>query len=107
MAAVTIARQIVTLSKPRIVAMLVFTAVCGLWKASDGAPGTAELTVVIVAGILAAAGSNAINQGLDADIDALMRRTRQRPVPTQQMSAAVAVASVPAAAPAARSRIAA
>ncbi len=59
----TIARQIVTLSKPRIVALLVFTAVCGLWKAADGAPGAAELTAVIVSGGLAASGSNAINQG--------------------------------------------
>jgi protoheme IX farnesyltransferase len=93
MAAITIVRQIVTLSKPRIVALLVFIAICGAWKASDGSPGAAELTVVIVGGILASAGSNAINQGLDADIDAIMKRTRQRPVPAEQMSAAVAVAA--------------
>ena len=87
----TIARQLVTLSKPRIVGLLVFTAVCGVYKAADGSPGAAELAVVIVAGALSAAGSNAINQGLDADIDAIMRRTRGRPVPARQMRPSFAV----------------
>ena len=78
-------RQLVTLSKPRIVAMLVLTAVAGVWKASEGVPGISVVAVVAAGGALAAAGSNAINQGLDADIDAMMRRTRGRPVPSQQV----------------------
>ena len=88
----TIARQIVALSKPRIVVLLVLTAICGVWKAAAGVPDLAVLAVVTVAGSLAAAGANAINQGLDADIDAVMRRTRSRPVPKQQMRAEMAVA---------------
>jgi protoheme IX farnesyltransferase len=47
--------------------------------------------VVVGSGALAAAGSNAINQGLDADIDAVMVRTRGRPVPANQMRASVAI----------------
>ena len=88
---VTIARHLVTLSKPRIVGLLVFTAVCGAFKAAEGLPGVAVLAVVVGAGALAAAGSNAINQGLDADIDAIMSRTRGRPVPTRQLRPSVAV----------------
>jgi protoheme IX farnesyltransferase len=88
-----IARQLVMLSKPRIIALLVLTAVCGVYKAADGSPGAAELFAVIVAGSLSAAGANAINQGLDADIDAIMPRTRGRPVPDNQMRSSVAVAA--------------
>ena len=84
-------RQLLTLSKPRIVAMLVLTALAGVWKASEGVPGLTVIAVVAVGGALAAAGSNAINQGLDADIDAMMRRTRGRPVPSQQVPRSAAI----------------
>lgn len=87
----TIARQLVTLSKPRIVALLVFTAVCGVYKAADGSPSVSVLAAVVVAGALSAAGSNAINQALDADIDAMMERTKGRPVPTHQLRPSVAI----------------
>ena len=87
----TLLRQLVVLSKPRIVMLLVITAICGVWKAAGGVPDPLVLGVVIVAGSLAAAGSNAINQGLDADIDAVMRRTRGRPVPAHQMRPSAAV----------------
>ncbi len=88
----TAARQIVALSKLRIVAMLVFTAACGMWKAAEGVPDAVALTAVLVGGALAAAGSNAINQGFDSDIDAIMLRTRTRVVPSNQVSREVAFA---------------
>ena len=84
-------RQLVALSKPRIIAMLVLTALAGVWKASDGVPALNVIAVVAAGGALAAAGSNAINQGLDADIDAVMRRTRARPVPSRQVSRSGAI----------------
>lgn len=82
----TLARQLVVLSKPRIIVLLVLTAVCGLYKAAEAEPAWDVRLAVTIAGALAAAGSNAINQGLDSDIDAVMRRTRRRPVPAAQMS---------------------
>ena len=88
---VAIARHLLTLSKPRIVALLVFTGVCGVYKAADGSPQAVELIAVIVAGSLSAAGANAINQGLDADIDAVMSRTRLRPVPSKVVRPSIAV----------------
>ena len=84
-------RQVIALSKPRVISLLVVTGAAGVWKASAGGLDVTALLVVIVAGTLAAAGANAINQGLDADIDTVMRRTRVRPVPSQRMSAAAAV----------------
>ena len=87
----TAVRQLVTLSKPRIVALLVLTALAGVWKGSEGMPGFEVAVVVAGAGALAAAGANAMNQGLDADIDAIMRRTRGRPVPIKQVRRGVAI----------------
>ena len=80
-------RQVTALCKPRIVLLLVVTGAAGAWKAAAGSPDALVLLTVIVAGALAAGGANAINQSLDADIDTVMRRTRVRPVPAQQMSA--------------------
>ena len=80
-------RQVVVLCKPRIVLLLVVTGAAGAWKAADASPDTLVLLTVVIAGALAAGGANAINQSLDADIDTVMRRTRVRPVPAQQMSA--------------------
>ena len=88
---VAIARQIITLTKPRIIMLLVLTAVCGAYAAAAGNPSLPVLIAVIVAGSLSAAGANAINQGLDADIDAIMTRTRKRPVPAQQLTPFLAV----------------
>lgn len=81
------ARQIITLSKPRVIFLLVVTGAAGVWKASEGDPDIAILLAVIFGGTLASAGSNAINQAFDSDIDALMRRTRHRPVPSNNIGA--------------------
>lgn len=71
--------------------LLVLTALCGSWKAAGGSPDWATLSVVAGAGTLAAAGANTINQGIDADIDAVMRRTRSRPVPSKEIGPRVAI----------------
>ena len=81
------ARQIITLYKPRVIFLLVVTGAAGVWKASEGDPDIAILLAVIFGGTLASAGSNAINQAFDSDIDALMRRTRHRPVPSNDIGA--------------------
>ena len=86
-----LARHIVVLSKPRVVALLVFVAACGMWKAAEGAPSLSVLLAVLLGGALAAAGCNAVNQGLDSDLDAAMRRTRTRPVPAAQVTQRAAI----------------
>ena len=89
----TLARHLFPLAKPRIVLLLVFTAAAGVWKAAAGQPDPAVLLAVVLAGAVAAAGSNLINQGLEADIDSVMRRTRTRPVASRQVGAIAAVAT--------------
>ena len=75
-----IVRDYLSLSKPRIVLLLLFTALAGMFLASGGPPDVTLTIIVLSAGALASGGANALNHFLDRDIDARMRRTRDRPV---------------------------
>ncbi|MGC1301056.1 MAG: heme o synthase [Caulobacteraceae bacterium] len=77
----------VALLKPRVMSLVVFTALTGLVCA--GAPMNPVMAVIAVACIAVGAGaSGALNMAYDSDIDALMRRTRGRPVPQGRISRA-------------------
>ena len=85
-------KEILEISKPRIVVLLVITAVTSMYGASKLVPGAPELDYwaylhIIVAGALASAGSSALNHFYDKDIDPKMKRTSQRPIPSGRMSA--------------------
>ena len=79
-------RDYLTLTKPRIVLLLLFTALVGMFLAAGGPPDLQLAAVVMVAGALASGGANALNHFLDRDIDARMRRTSRRPVAAQRVS---------------------
>ena len=84
--------EILEISKPRIVVLLVITAVTSMYAASKLVPGTPELEYwyylhIIVAGGLASAGSSALNHYYDKDIDPKMTRTSTRPIPSGRMKA--------------------
>ena len=70
----------VALTKPRIVMALLLTALAGMFLAAQGAPDAALAAAVLLGGGLAAGGAQALNHYLDRDIDAVMTRTRGRPV---------------------------
>ena len=76
----SVIRDYISLSKPRIVLLLVFTALAGMFLASSGPPDAMLATIVLGAGALASGGANALNHFLDRDIDTRMRRTSNRPV---------------------------
>ena len=88
-----LARHLFPLAKPRIVLLIVFVAAAGVWKAAAGQPDPVVMLAVVVAVAVAAAGSNLINQGLEADIDAAMRRTRERAVASRQVGASAVIAA--------------
>ncbi len=69
------------LTKPRITLMVVFTALVGFVTATSASPWTALLLAALVGTGLVAAGASALNQVMERDTDALMQRTRNRPVP--------------------------
>ncbi len=71
----------VSLAKPRIIVLLLITALGGMMIASRGWPSTGLVMLTLLGGALAAAGAGAINCWIDRDIDAEMLRTRRRPIP--------------------------
>jgi protoheme IX farnesyltransferase len=83
-------KEIVEISKPRIIVLLVITAVTSMYAASKLVGPELDnfgLLHIIVAGALASAGSSALNHYYDRDIDPKMTRTSKRPIPSGRMSA--------------------
>ncbi|HZT45875.1 MAG TPA: heme o synthase [Gaiellaceae bacterium] len=74
-------RDYVTLTKPRIMTLLLLTGVCGMFVGARGVPPLGDLAAMTVGLALACGGASALNHVLDRDIDSLMgARTRARPV---------------------------
>jgi protoheme IX farnesyltransferase len=74
-------RDYVTLTKPRIMSLLLLTGAAGMFVGAQGVPPLADLGIMLVGLGLACGGASALNHVLDADIDRLMgKRTRGRPV---------------------------
>lgn len=84
--------EIMEISKPRIVVLLVITAVTSMYAASKLVVDAPSLDYwaylhIIMAGGLASAGSSALNHFYDKDIDPKMKRTSTRPIPSGRMTA--------------------
>ena len=79
--------QYLVLCKPRVVVLIVFTAVVGMFLAVPGWPPLLPLVAGTLGIGLAASSAAAINHLLDARTDAKMRRTRNRPLATGQLAA--------------------
>jgi protoheme IX farnesyltransferase len=79
-------RDYLALLKPRVMSLVIFTAVTGLICAGRPMdPALAFVAILCIA--VGAGGSAALNMAFDADIDALMQRTRRRPVPAGRIQA--------------------
>ena len=76
----------VALTKPRIIELLLVTTVPVMFVAERGVPPVGLVLVTVLGGSLAAGGANAINMVVDRDIDALMERTRNRPLVTGELT---------------------
>ncbi len=83
-------KEVLEISKPRIVVLLVITAVTSMYAASKLIGPELDyfgLLHIIIAGSLASAGSSALNHYYDKDIDPMMKRTSTRPIPSGRMKA--------------------
>ena len=76
------ARNYLDLTKPRIIVLLLVTTVPAMVVAQQGMPSLWLIVLTLLGGTLAAAGANAINCYVDRDIDAMMSRTKERPLPS-------------------------
>jgi len=85
-------RDYVTLTKPRIMSLLLLTGICGMFVGAQGVPPLGDLAALVVGLALACGGASALNHVIDRDIDALMgERTRARPVTAGRVSPAYAL----------------
>src|SRR3990172_1566508 len=73
------------LTKPRIVVLLVITTAPAMMLADRGVPSLWLILATVLGGSVVAGGANAMNMYFDRDIDELMLRTRDRPVPAGQI----------------------
>ena len=82
----------VSLTKPRIMVMLLVTALGGMILAAEGIPSVGLVLTVLVGGALASGGASALNHWLDQDIDQKMSRTHGRPVASLRVPTGHAIA---------------
>lgn len=89
-AARPLAADLVALTKPRIISLLLVTTAMPMYAA--GSPALLTVLIVMVGGYLMAGGANAVNMYFDRDIDDVMARTRTRPIPSGRMAPAAVLA---------------
>ncbi|HET6702307.1 MAG TPA: heme o synthase [Gemmatimonadaceae bacterium] len=77
--------DMVALTKPAIMSLLLLTAIGAMFLAARGVPPFSLLAATIVGGAAASGGASALNHYFDRDIDELMRRTRRRPLPSHRV----------------------
>jgi heme o synthase len=75
----------VVLTKPDVTFLVVITTLAGFYLGSNGAIEWATLLSTVCATMLVAGGTAALNQYVERDLDAVMRRTAARPLPTGQL----------------------
>jgi heme o synthase len=84
--------DLITLTKPRIISLLLVTTIAPMFITPAGLPTWSQLLWVLVGGYLMAGGANAINMWFDRDIDTRMARTKLRPIPSGRVSAGFGLA---------------
>jgi len=77
--------DMVALTKPAIMSLLLLTAIGAMFLAARGVPPFQLLAATLVGGAAASGGASALNHYFDRDIDELMRRTRRRPLPAHRV----------------------
>ena len=80
------ARQFLALAKPRVVSLIVFTAVIGMFLAVPGIPPAGAVVFGTIGIALVAGAAAAVNCLVEQNIDKLMRRTSWRPLPRGQLT---------------------
>ena len=80
-----VTRDLVALSKPRVLLMVLASTLAGYFVALDKPMDFARVIHVLIGTFMAAGGTLALNQYVERDVDALMERTRRRPLPDRRL----------------------
>ena len=83
--------DLISLTKPPIISLLLVTAIGGVFLASDGSPPFLISMYIILGGTLGAAGASVVNNVIDRNIDKSMKRTYKRAVASQRVSPTMAL----------------
>jgi len=83
--------DLIALTKPRVISLLLLTAVAPMFITDRGLPPLSLIGWVLLGGFLMAGGANAINMWFDGDIDIEMGRTKLRPVPAGRIPGGAAL----------------
>ncbi|MFN0099106.1 MAG: heme o synthase [Gemmatimonadaceae bacterium] len=86
----TLLQDLITLTKPKIISLLLVTTIAPMYVAGD--PSLTTVLLVALGGYLMAGGANAVNMYMDRDIDDVMARTKLRPIPSGRMHARAVIA---------------
>ncbi|GIV95841.1 MAG: hypothetical protein KatS3mg057_0498 [Herpetosiphonaceae bacterium] len=78
-------RDYVTLTKPRVISLLLLTTLGAMLIAGDHIPPLSTIVLTLIGGYLAAGGAGALNCYFDRDIDGVMSRTSRRPLPAHRI----------------------
>ena len=78
-------RDYIQLTKPQDVLLLMLVTLTALLIAGENLPSLSTLVATLLGSCLAGAGAGALNSYLDRDIDALIHRTRNRPLPAERI----------------------
>ena len=89
--ALAVLRDVAALAKPRLATLVLCTTAGGLWLAPGRRDGLSA-AVLLLGTALVVGAANALNNFLERDVDALMRRTRDRPLPAGRLEPWTAVA---------------
>ncbi len=74
-----------TLTKPNVMILLLITTFCGMLIAAAGLPPLRIIFWTLIGGALSSGGAAAMNHYMDRDIDAIMKRTKKRPLPGKRI----------------------
>ena len=85
-AAIETARNYVDLTKPRLLPMVLFTGLPVMGMAAGGWPSLSFVLLVLIAIALAASSANTLNAYIERDLDAVMERTKERPLPSGRIA---------------------
>jgi protoheme IX farnesyltransferase len=84
-------RDLIALTKPAIMSLLLVTALGAMFLAAHGVPPFGILAATLVGGAAASGGASSLNHYFDRDLDERMRRTRHRPLPAHRVSTRLAL----------------